>query len=233
MPDSIPEIRGFFQNWKPFATLAQDDPLRTMIFQFIEAKSPKDRQDILARTNLLYRLHRIYGELGILRDTENVKVGSFAQLFALVAADFAQAIKNQQQKPFLTMILEGFEFERAAAAPNQLAARQFLDYFWNMRAGDPPIKYGIYPNSLIFSAGGKTHDELAREFTQKGFGSGMPKGGGFIARREKLDFAYDTHSQFVKSGDQRQPALEAMKRWIRLTGGDDSKVKITYVERLG
>lgn len=233
MPDPIAEVRAFFEIWKPFASLAPDDPLRNEIFAFLSTSSTEDRRHILARANSLFMLHQTYRDLGILRETESAKVGAFVQLIGLSASDFAQAIKNQQQKPFLTMILEGFEFDRAAAAPNQLAARQFLTYLWGMRAGDPPIKYGVYSNGVLYSAGGKTHDELARDFTQKGFGSGMPVGGGFMARHGDLHFAYDTYSQFVKSGDQRQAVAESVKRWIRLSGGDDSKVQLGYAERLG
>lgn len=233
MPDPVADIRAFFQNWKPFASLPANDPLRGDIFAFLSSSTPAERKEILTRANDLFKLHQDYRELGILREAENAKVGAFVQLIGLSAEAFAQAIKNQQQKPFLAMILEGFEFDRAAAPPNQLATRRFLSYFWGMRTGDPPIKYGVYSNGVIYSAGGKTHDELARDFTQNGFGSGMPMGGGFMARQGDLHFAYDTYSQFVKSGDQRQMVGESVKRWIRLSGGDDSKVKLTYADRLG
>jgi hypothetical protein len=233
MPDPLAAIRGFLENWKPYATLPADDPLRREILAFLEARDPAARQEMLARLNTLYRLHRIYGELGILREGESAKVAIFSQLIALSAAEFAEAIRGQRQKPFLTLLLEGFEFERAAAAPNQLAARQFLAHFWTLRVGDPPLKYGIYPNGVLFSSGGKSHDELAREFTKRGMGSGMPVGGGFMARQATLAYAYDTHSQFMKSGDPRALVAESLRRWIRLSGGDEGKVQISYTERLG
>lgn len=232
MPDPTADVLGFLQNWKPFASLPANEPLRGEIVAFLSADAAT-RKVILSRVNGLYKLHQSYRELGILRETESAKIASFEQLIALSTAEFAQAIKNQQQKPFLGMLLEGFEFERAAAAPNQLAARQFLAYLWGMRVGDPAIKYGVYSNGVLYSAGGKTHDELAREFNSKGFGSGMPKGGGFIARKGDLQFLYDTYSQFIKSGDQKQIVGESVKRWIRLSGGDDTKVQLTYMDRLG
>ena len=232
MAEPVAEILAFLEKWKPFASLPPKDPLRADILGFLKAPGGAERHQILVRVNSLYRLQRTYGELGIVRDGESAKAATFAQLVAFAPAEFAQAVRNQQQKPFLTLLLEGFEFDRAAAAPNQLAARQFLAYFWGLRIGDPAIKYGIYPNNVVFSAGGKTHDELAREFTQQGFGSGMPLGGGFIARRGDLHFVYDTYSQFVKAGDQRQAVADSIRRSIRLTGGDDGKVKIDYVNRL-
>jgi hypothetical protein len=233
MPDPIAEIRGFLQNWKPFASLPPNDALREEIFAFLSAGSADERKTALARVNSLYKLHTVYRQLGILREAENAKVASFTQLIELSPEAFAEAIRNQQQKPFLLMILDGFEFDRAAAPPNQLATRQFLSYFWNMRVGDPPIKYGVYSNGIIYSAGGKTHDELARDFTQKGFGSGMPMGGGFMQRQADLHFVYDTYSQFVKSGSPKQLVLDSTRRWIRSSGADDTKIKLTYAERLG
>ena len=172
-----------------------------------------------------------YDELGIVRETEGGKAATFQQALNLNPAEFAKAIREGQQKPFLTLLLEVFEFDRAVIPGNHTAARQFLEHFWKMRVGDPAIKYGLYPNNVIYSAGGKTHDILAREFTQQGFGSGQPIGAGFIARKEPLAFTYDTYSQFVKVGAQQQAVAEAIRRWIRLTGGDDAKVKITYAER--
>ena len=230
MPEPLAEIRAFLDNWKPFTSLPSTDPLRREMVLLLAAPSPAQRHEILLRVNPLYRLHRTYDELGILRDSENAKMATFAQLLNLDAARFAQAIREQKQKPFLTLLLEGFEFDRAEIPGNQLAARAFLAHFWGMRVGDPAIKYGLYPNSLIYSAGGKTHDLLAREFTERGLGSGMPVSAGFISRQEPLAFTYDTYSQFVKAGGQRQAVADAIRRWIRLTGADDARVKLAYAE---
>ena len=232
MAQPAAEVRTFLENWKPFTSIPASSPLRRDILMFLDATRPEDRQEILLRANPLFKLHRMYSDIGILRDVETGKAETFAKLLSISAADFAKAISGGEQKAFLALILEGFEFDRAVIAPNQSALRQFLVYFWDLRVGAPAIKYSIYPNNLLFSAGGKTHDQMAREFTQAGFGSGGPMGGGFIARRGPLSFAYDTHSQFVKSGDQRAYAAESMKRAIRMTGGDDTKVQIAYKERV-
>jgi hypothetical protein len=232
MAPPLAEVRAFLMNWKPFASLPADGPIRRDILMLLEGDRPEDRKEILQRVNPLYKLQRTYAELGILRDLETGKAETFAKLISLSVADFAKAIAEGQQKTFLTLVLEGFEFDRAVIAPNQAALRQFLVHFWSLRAGAPAIKYGAYPNNLLFSAGGKTHDELAREFKEKGFGSGQPAGGGFIIRIGPLEFAYDTYSAAVKSGDQRQYVGDSIRRSIRITGGDDAKVKIGYKERV-
>ena len=232
MAQPLAEVRAFLENWKPFASIAASSPIRRDIVMLLEATRPEDRQEILQRVNPLYKLQRTYSEMGILREVETGKADTFAKLMSLSVAEFAKAIAGGQQKAFLTLILDGFEFDRAAIAPNQAALRQFLVHFWALRAGAPAIKYGAYPNNLLFSAGGKTHEELAREFKEKGFGSGQPAGGGFIIRLGPLAFAYDTYSAAIKSGDQRQYVGDSIRRAIRITGGDDTKVQIAYKERV-
>ena len=232
MAQPLAEVRTFLENWKPFTSLEPKSTLRRDILTLLEGSRPEERQEVLLRVNPLYKLQRGYAEAGILRETGTGKADTFAKLIALSVADFAKAIAESQQKTFLALLLEGFEFDRAEIPPNQQALRQFLGYFWGLRAGAPAIKYGAYPNNLMFSAGGKTHEELAREFKEKGFGSGQPMGGGFIIRTGPLAFSYDTYSAAVKSGDQRQYVADSIRRSIRITGGDDSKVQITYKERV-
>jgi hypothetical protein len=232
MAQPLADVRTFLENWKPFASLPPNNPLRREILMLLEAARPEERQEVLLRVNPLYKLQRGYSDIGILREVGTGKADTFAKLIALSVAEFAKAIADSQQKAFLTLLLEGFEFDRAEIPPNQMALRQFLEYFWGLRAGAPAIKYGAYPNNLLFSAGGKTHEELAREFKEKGFGSGQPMGGGFIIRLGPLAFAYDTYSAAVKSGDQRQYVGDSIRRAIRVTGGDDTKVQITFKERV-
>ena len=81
---------------------------------------------------------------------------------------------------------------------------------------------------MLFSAGGKTHDEMAKEFTQRGFGSGMPIGGGFIRRDGDLAFQYDTHSTFAQTGGAKELVADSFQRWFRTTGADADKVTIDY-----
>jgi hypothetical protein len=231
MPQPLSEVSKFLENWKPFATLPPNSPLRRDILLLLEATDPETRREVLLRVNPLCKIQRTYQELGILREVGG-KAETFGKLIALSVPDFAKAIAAGEQKAFLTLLLDGFEFDRAAIPPNQAALRQFLSYFWALRVGAPAIKYGAYPNSLLFSAGGKTHEELAREFKDKGFGSGQPVGGGFITRLGPLAFAYDTYSAAVKAGDQRQYVGDSIRRAIRITGGDDTKVQIAYQERV-
>jgi len=224
------EVRAFLEKWKPFASLPPGNAVRRSILRLLGTDDAVERANILAKVNDLYSLHRIYEGLGILRDGAGAKGEAFAQLLGISVSEFAAAIRKKEQKAFLALLLEGFEFDRAAAAPNQLAGRQFLTYLWEMRVGDPAIKYSIYPNGVLFSAGGKTHDEMAKEFTQQGFGSGRPIGGGFIRRDGDLTFQYDTHSTFIKTGGSHKIVADSLKRSIRTTGGDTDRVTFVYAD---
>jgi hypothetical protein len=228
MSDPIDEVRAFLEKWKPFAALPPNNAVRESILRLLGTEDAAERAKILAKVNDLYCLHRIYKGLGILRDDAGAKGEAFAQLLGISVPEFAAAIRNKEQRAFLTLLLEGFEFDRAVPAPNQLAARRFLGYLWQMRVGDPAIKYSIYPNGVLFSAGGKTHDEMAKEFTERGFGSGLPTGGGFIRRDGDLAFQYDTHSTFAQTGGAETLVADSLQRWIRTTGADPDKVTIDY-----
>lgn len=230
MSDPFDEVRAFLQKWKPFASLSASDAVRQSILRLLGTEDAGERAKILAKANDLYSLHRIYEGLGILRDGAGAKGEAFAQLLSISVPAFAKAIRNNEQRAFLGLLLEGFEFDRAATAPSQLAARRFLANLWQMRVGDPAIKYSIYPNGVLFSAGGKTHDEMAKEFTQRGFGSGLPIGGGFIRRDGDLAFQYDTHSTFIQTGGAEKLIAESLQRWIRGTGADPGKVTFGYAE---
>lgn len=72
---------------------------------------------------------------------------------------------------------------------------------------------------------------MAEEFIKRGFGSGMPTGGGFIRRDGDLAFQYDTHSTFAQTGGAEKLVADSLQRWIRTSGADADKVTIGYSDR--
>jgi hypothetical protein len=100
---------------------------------------------------------------------------------------------------------------------------------WRLEAGGPSMKYAIYPNGIINSGGGKTHEEMAREFVALGYGGGVPQAGGQVFRTGTLTFSFDIGSTAFR-GNGIQPAniSSAIQRWMRVTGADESKVRLAF-----
>ena len=233
MSEGADPIKTFMEGWKPFAALPPGNLVRRSLLRFMATEDGDQRREIFAKANGLYKLHRTYEALGILRTANNAKSEVFDRMIGISTSDFAAAIKNKQPKDYLLQLQEAFEFGRSPAASNQLAVRQFLSHFWALKPGAPSLKYTIYGNGVLFSTGGGTHEEMTKAFTDLGFGSGRPAGGGAIIRNGDLDFDYDTYSKAVQSGGSaRQLVGESLNRWIRATGADETRVKLTYHENV-
>ena len=220
-------IEKFLAGWAPYAGLGEGSALRSALARFFAAESAAERREALERVNPAGRLYRIYAELGIARaggdPTEEV--------LALSPQTMAAAIRTSATQAPLALVQKHFEFGRTPALPKQQAASRFLLEFWAMTPGGPPLKYCVYAGGLPFSAGGKTHEEAAREFIRAGYGSGNPLCGGLIARRAPLAFEFDTSATVFRSGMRPEEVRQGILRWIRATGGDESKVNLVHDER--
>jgi len=97
---------------------------------------------------------------------------------------------------------------------------------FTLEVGAAPIKYSAYGGGVLYSGGGKSHDEMARDFVRYGLGGGQPQAGGLLSRTAPLTFVYDVSSTAFRSGDPNQ-VREGFLQWLRNTGGDTDKVTIT------
>lgn len=224
-------VQRFLESWRPLAELPPGNPVRRTVLRFVATEEPAERRRLLERVSPLYRLHGIYESLGILREQGHARREVFRRLLALSIEDFARALEEGRQKDYLALLMEGFEFGRQAPPGAHAAAREFLLHLWSLEVGGQAgLKYSVYPNGVLFTTGGQTHDEMAREFNRRGFGSGNPVAGGTLLRQGPLAFCYDTHSTFVRAGGSPQKLVaESLQRWIRATGGDAGQVGLTYL----
>jgi hypothetical protein len=217
-------IEKFLAGWAPFAQLPADSAVRSALMHFFAADCPEERRQALERVNPASRLLRIYAELGIARNA-----GDPAQeLLELSPQKMAAAIRQSATQEPLALLQRHFEFGRTPAVPNQQAGRRFLLEFWSLAVGAPAMKYCAYAKGLPFSAGGKIHEEIAREFIRARYGSGNPLCGGSIVRRAPLGFEFDTSTTVFRSGMRPEEVKQGILRSIRATGGDDDKVKLTH-----
>jgi hypothetical protein len=217
-------IEKFLAGWTPFAQLPAGSPVRSALLRFIAAESPERRREALESANPSGRLLRLYAGLGI------AKAGSdpAAEVLALDAARLAAAIRQSATQEPLGLLQKHFEFGRTPAVPNQQAARAFLLELWGQPVGAPAMKFCVYAKGLPFSAGGKSHEEIAREFLKAGYGNGNPACGGLLVRHAPLAFEFDTSSTVFRSGMRPDEVKQGILRWIRASGGDDEKVKLTH-----
>ncbi|MFI5399420.1 MAG: hypothetical protein ACHQZQ_00005 [SAR324 cluster bacterium] len=220
-------IERFLAGWAPYAGLPAESALRTALTRFFAAESPAERREALERINPAGRLQRIYAELGIARNGGDPA----EEVLALNPQALAAAIRGSATQEPLALLQKHFEFGRTPPAPNTQAARRFLLEFWAMTPGAPPMKYCVYAGGLPFSAGGKSHEEAAREFIRAGYGSGNPLCGGLIVRRAPLAFEFDTSTTLFRSGMRPDEVKQGILRWIRATGGDETKVNLVHDER--
>jgi hypothetical protein len=217
-------VERFFAGWAPYAQLAAKDPVRAGIMRFLAAETGDQRRAALDAVNSAGRIYRLYVEMGIARDGNDPS----ADAVALSTERLASAIRAGEPKDALGVLQKCFEFGRTPAVPNQRAARTFLLEFLSLAVGGPAMKYCVYAKGLPFSAGGKSHEEVAREFVVDGFGSGNPLCGGLIARRGLLAYEFDTSSTVYRSGMRPDEVRAGILRWVRIAGGDDEKLKLTY-----
>ena len=216
-------IERFLSAWAPFAELPAG-PLRAALTRFVKAESLEERRAAVETINTAGRILRGYAELGILRDDSSAAT----EILSLSPQALAAAIRSSATQEPLGLLQKWFEFGRSPAVPNQRAARSFLLEFVAMTVGAPAMKYCAYAKGLPFSAGGQSHEQIAREFVALGYGSGNPLCGGLIARRAKLTYEFDTSSTVFRSGMRPDEVKQGILRWIRASGGNDEAITLTH-----
>ena len=217
-------IDKFFAGWAPFAQLPQGSPVKNAVTKFLSAETPEERRSALESVNPTGKILRMYTEMGILRDAADPA----AELLTLSPAKLADAIRSGATQEPLGLLQKTFEFGRTPPVPNQQAARTFLQEFLALAVGAPAMKYCAYAKGLPFSAGGKSHEEIARQFVSYGYGSGQPLCGGLIARRQPLAWEFDTSTTVFRSGMRPDEVKQGILRWVRATGGNDEQITLTH-----
>jgi hypothetical protein len=220
--------------WKPWAQLPPRSQVRQATEAFLTAPTSDQRRAALERGNSLFRLHNIYRELSILRADAGEKAREFATLLATPNSDLHAALRGTGNPASLTLLQQCFEFGRGAIHPKYEAVRNCLLELWRLEGGGPSMKYAIYPNGIINSGAGKTHEEMAREFVALGYGGGVPQAGGQIYRKGTLSFEFDLSSTaFRANGVQPNNIVSAIQRWLRVTGSEESKVRFIFLPPAG
>jgi len=225
-PTARQVIDRFMQNWVPFATLPPGSRARTSIARFLAASSAEDRARALEYASTQSRLQRTYQELGILRTDR--AFDPYSELLELTPQKMAEAIQGNKAREILTLLQHAFEFGRHPALPQQLAARTFLLEFWALSVGGPNMKYCIYANGVPYSGGGKTHEEIAREFVSEGLGNGQPQCGGLIERSGALAFTFDISSTVFRGSVRPDGVRHTFLRAVRATGADETQLTVRY-----
>ena len=215
-------IAQFMGSWAPLSTLPQGSRLRNAVLRFVAAASQDERAKALESGSALFKLQRIYEALSILRlDRAS---DPFAELLSLSREQLAASIRQGKPQDALARLQRGFEFGRLQVPPQAEAARTFLLELWALAVRGANMKYCIYPNGIPYSGGGKTHEEMARQYVTEGLGSGQPVCGGVIYRIEPLAFTFDISSTAFRNSLQPEGVRQTVARWIRTTGGDEQKV---------
>lgn len=224
-------VTAFLKDWKPVAELPPGNPLRRGLLRFVAAPDEMARRTLLAKTNELFALHQIYRELGIFREDEPPYAGDLQGLLALSVEDFAAGVREGNVRPFAETLQKGFQFGRYAVDPKHLAMRRFLLHLFQQEVGGAGVKYTMYANGIIHGSHGKTHEEIAKEFSSLGFGGGKPEFGGQFYRVALLGYQFDTSSTtYVANVDPRK-VVDTVRRWLRLTGAQEDKVALAYLKR--
>lgn len=236
VPQESPEerkiIHRFFSNWRPLKEAANPGLTR----QILEVLAPVKiavRQTRFAEANHLYKVHRLYREKGIFREGKNERAEQFGRLFHLPMPKLAKALEQGEAAEYLTLIQFCFEFGRHTLPPKHGVARELVLELFRLTIKGPSMKYSLYPNHVVYTAGGRSHDELARLFVELGLGGGLPRAGGLIVRMADMDFEYDLSSTAFGRID---PALvrQTLARNIRMTGGDEEKTRFRLAtDKLG
>lgn len=219
-------IERFMLSWAPFATLPLGSRARTSIVRFLAANDAEARARALEYANALFRLRRIYAALGALRT--DLAFDPYSAALELTPQAVATAVRQGGAQEILALLQQAFEFGRHPAPPQQQAARTFLLEFWALHVGGTGMKYCIFPNGIPYSGAGKTHEETARQFVALGFGNGLPQCGGSIERTGDLAFQFDIASTAFRSSAKPDGVRQAILRWVRATGADETKVTIHH-----
>jgi hypothetical protein len=223
-------IDKFFAGWPTFNQLPANSSVRNDVKAFLAGETPEERRAALEKANLQARLHSIYAKEGVLRADQ---ASVYADAVALSAKKLAEAIRGGNPQEPLGTLQKAFGFGRFPAVAQQQAASVFLLEFFSLLPGGPSMKYCTYAKGLPFSAGGKTHEEAARVFVSSGYGSGNPLGGGQIARSGAMKFEYDVSCTAFRGGVRPEEVKAGIQRWIRATGGDETKPSLKLVPAAG
>ena len=224
-----PAERGlaFLTEWKPFKDLPQNSHLRRYIPEFLSAGTPERRRSLFSRVNTLYQLQRVYEAQEMLRGGQNERAAQFEELFKLSADALGELVDKGSQRHALSLLQYGFEFGRHPASNRQLVLRDFLLVLFGTNPMAPALKFCLYPSGILYTAGGKSHDELVMDFRREGFGSGVPMAGGLLWRKGKYEFSYDLSSTAFGRNADPTAVKTALLNAVRSTGGDDTKLKVT------
>ncbi|HEX7926781.1 MAG TPA: hypothetical protein VF678_04255 [bacterium] len=215
--------------WKPWAQLPPGSEVRQAVEDFLVATSADARRRALEQGNALFRLQNVYREMELLRADAGEKSREFAALLATSNGDLHGALRGAGSPNTLALLQQAFEFGRGEVHPKYEAVRTCLLEWTRLDAGGPSMKFAMYPNGIIFSGGGKTHEEMARLFVANGYGAGVPQAGGQIFCTGKFTYQFDLSSTaFRANGVQPAGIAAAFQRWIRVTGADESKVRFIY-----
>lgn len=219
-------IDRFMQSWPPFAALPPGSRARTSVTRFLAATSDEERARALEYASSLSKLQRTYKELGILRLDR--AFDPYSGLLELTPQKMAEAIRQGKLPELQKLLQHGFEFGKHPVLPQQLAARTFLLEFWSLRVGGTNMKYCIYAGGIPYSGGGKTHEEMARQFVSTGLGNGQPLCGGLIERTGDLAYQFDISSTAFRTSTRPEEVRKVILRSVRSTGADETKVILRH-----
>lgn len=228
MTHALEAVKQFLED-RPFVELA-GAPLAAQTLALLGERSPARRSKRLVAISDLYRLHVVYGELGILREGGSEKVDRFAQLLALPLEDVAAAVETGDTQSLLDLLLFCLELGPHRLEPRHTLMRRFLLQVFSLKKHGVAMKYSLYTGDVLYSASGKTHDELARDLARLGM-TGPPLAGGSIVRSEPLTFVFDLGSTAYKATNNPEAVRGPLLHWIRNTGGREEQVRLQYDDR--
>ena len=229
MSNAQETVAEFLKQWKPIAAMPPGNPVRRGVLRFMATDDIAQRTSILAKTNALFALHEQYREFEIFREDHPPHAADMTALLGLTLGEFAQAISDGKAQHVVALIQKGFQFGRFEPNAKHVALHKFLLHLWHMRIGGPGLKYSMYGNGVLYTAGGLSHEEMAREYNQLGFGGDKPLFGGQLYRRAQLEFHFDPSSTTFARHVQPGKVEESLRRWVRLTGGDAARLALTYL----
>ncbi|MDH4246664.1 MAG: hypothetical protein OEW39_02480 [Deltaproteobacteria bacterium] len=226
---TTPAERGlaFLAEWKPFKDLPPNSHLRRFIPEFLQAGTPERRRELFLRVNTLFKVQGVYKEQGLLREGKNERMAQFEELFKLSAEALGNLVAEGHQRHALSLLQFGFEFGRHPASNRQLILRDFLLILFSQNPMDPALKFCLYPGGVLYTAGGKSHDELVQDFRREGLGSGAPMAGGLMWRKTKFAFTYDLSSTAFGRNSEPGAVKTALLNAVRSTGGDDTRLNVS------
>ena len=224
-----PEARAlaFLNGWKPYAELPANSHLRRYIPEFLQSGSEETRRRLFRNVNTLYKLQGVYEEQGLLRPGKTERIAQYEELLKLNAGKLDECLRKGTQRHNLMLLQKGFEFGRHPASSRQLTNRDFLLTLFHTNPMDPALKYCLYPGGILYTSGGKSHDELVIQYKREGLGSGVPMVGGLLWRKGKFEFTFDLSSNAFGRNAEAADVRTALLNAVRSTGGDDTKLNVS------